>query len=266
MVAPLDSGRAKTFVIRAGLVSIAVCGVFLSHVAANWEQWSGCQWDRTRYFDGDSFHIIRAGHQHVIRLYFADAPETDRNFPGRLSEQAAYFGVTENEVLSAGLEARELTARFLARPFRVTTRREPAPGVSRTPRLYALIERDGLKLHEALVAAGLARATAPPAAFPTRSAGTSETLRLRQLERAAAHARKGLWRSARARIPPLAGSPSRVNLNTATRAQLESLPGIGPKLAERIIASRPLRDVAALDRVPGIGEKKIALLRARIDF
>lgn len=48
-----------------------------------------------------------------------------------------------------------------------------------------------------------------------------------------------------------------VNLNTATAAELDSLPGIGPVLAERIVAHRgeagPFRSVEQLDDVPGIG-------------
>jgi len=50
---------------------------------------------------------------------------------------------------------------------------------------------------------------------------------------------------------------ARINLNTATKQQLESLPGIGPALAARIIENRPFSSVADLHRVPGIGAEKI---------
>ncbi|WP_243696524.1 ComEA family DNA-binding protein [Labedella gwakjiensis] len=53
-----------------------------------------------------------------------------------------------------------------------------------------------------------------------------------------------------------------VNLNSATAAQLESLPRIGPALAERIIAWRtdngPFRLVDELLSVPGIGDAILA--------
>lgn len=53
------------------------------------------------------------------------------------------------------------------------------------------------------------------------------------------------------------GRSSPVDLNRATGEELESLPGIGPALAERILASReaegPFRDVSELRRVSGIG-------------
>nr|WP_238718283.1 phospholipase D-like domain-containing protein [Petrachloros mirabilis] len=51
---------------------------------------------------------------------------------------------------------------------------------------------------------------------------------------------------------------SRLNLNTATAADLEQLSGIGPALAQRIIETRqqaPFTSAADLERVPGIGPK-----------
>ena len=52
----------------------------------------------------------------------------------------------------------------------------------------------------------------------------------------------------------------KVSLNDATLAELEGLPGVGPALAARIVAARPYASVAALDRVRGIGPKKLAAL------
>lgn len=55
-----------------------------------------------------------------------------------------------------------------------------------------------------------------------------------------------------------------VNINTATQEQLESLPGIGPKKAQAIIAGRPYNSVDELDRVPGIGPKILAQLKPEV--
>lgn len=53
----------------------------------------------------------------------------------------------------------------------------------------------------------------------------------------------------------------RVSLNSATRAQLEELPGVGPATAQRIVEHRPYSRIDDLLRVPGIGPKKLEQLR-----
>ena len=62
-----------------------------------------------------------------------------------------------------------------------------------------------------------------------------------------------------------AGTPTRrVDVNRASAAELEALPGIGPALAQRIVADRevngPFRRPQDLRRVAGIGEKTVAKL------
>ena len=50
--------------------------------------------------------------------------------------------------------------------------------------------------------------------------------------------------------------PQIININTATKAQLEALPGIGPKIAAEIIKNRPYSSSTELmDKVKGIGPK-----------
>ena len=55
--------------------------------------------------------------------------------------------------------------------------------------------------------------------------------------------------------------PAIININTATVEDLQRLPGIGPMLAERIIAYRqengPFKIPGELMNVSGIGEKKL---------
>jgi competence protein ComEA len=54
-------------------------------------------------------------------------------------------------------------------------------------------------------------------------------------------------------------------LNNADATQLQDLPGVGPVLAERIIAHRdsngPFQEIEDLLDVPGIGEAKLAAMR-----
>ena len=54
---------------------------------------------------------------------------------------------------------------------------------------------------------------------------------------------------------------SKINLNTATQAELETLPGVGEKLAQKIIIAREQQKFTSLqdvDKVPGISAKMLA--------
>ena len=61
---------------------------------------------------------------------------------------------------------------------------------------------------------------------------------------------------------------SPVHLNTATVEQLETLPGVGPVLAQHIVDYRSAHgsfaSVAQLNDVPGIGDSKFAALQASV--
>jgi len=68
-----------------------------------------------------------------------------------------------------------------------------------------------------------------------------------------------------AELPPQSGKlMPRVDINNAPRETIETLPGVGPKLAQEIIAGRPYKTIDELDRVKGIGPKKLAQLRSRV--
>lgn len=65
-----------------------------------------------------------------------------------------------------------------------------------------------------------------------------------------------------------AGAAGSVNINTADQSQLDTLPGIGPALAQRIIQYRevngPFNTIEDLKNVSGIGDKSFEKLRDRI--
>ncbi len=64
---------------------------------------------------------------------------------------------------------------------------------------------------------------------------------------------------------PVGGPPEPIDLNTATLSQLDTLPGVGPVTAERIIAWRTqhqrFSQVDELGEVDGIGPKTLEQLR-----
>jgi competence protein ComEA len=75
----------------------------------------------------------------------------------------------------------------------------------------------------------------------------------------------------RATRPPAAGSTAPaavVNLNTATAAQIATLPGIGPKTAELVVQYRqkngPFKKIEEIMNVKGIGEKSFLRIKDRL--
>ena len=52
-----------------------------------------------------------------------------------------------------------------------------------------------------------------------------------------------------------------VSINTASDAQLQTVPGIGPARSAQIIAGRPWESVDALIRISGIGPKQLESMR-----
>ena len=59
-----------------------------------------------------------------------------------------------------------------------------------------------------------------------------------------------------------------VNINTASVAELEALPGVGPKTAARIIEYRqkngPFKKIEEIMNVRGVGEKSFLKLKSRL--
>ena len=74
-------------------------------------------------------------------------------------------------------------------------------------------------------------------------------------------------------VPPSGGSTpgaigALININTATAEQLDSLPGIGPSIAQAIIDYRtqhgPFKTIEALNEVKGIGDALFAKIKDMI--
>jgi competence protein ComEA len=95
-----------------------------------------------------------------------------------------------------------------------------------------------------LLLAVLAMAVVPAAAQSQKAAG-------------------GSTRTSASKSTPAPSGP--ININTATEAQFESLPGIGPKVAQRILEYRQkngqFKKIEDLMNVKGIGEKSFLKLK-----
>lgn len=76
--------------------------------------------------------------------------------------------------------------------------------------------------------------------------------------------------AARQAQPPQAGKSSvdKVNINSATLDDLQKLPRIGPKVAQRILEFRkqngPFKRIEELMKVKGIGEKLFTQLKDQV--
>lgn len=128
------------------------------------------------------------------------------------------------------------------------------PGVYRLP--------DGSRVGDAVTAAGgLADGAAPDAVNLARPLADGEQVivpTLDQVEQAASNPSAGEAAEA------VASPSGKVDINAASAAELDALPGIGPATAEKIVADRqsngPFASVEDLKRVSGIGDKKYAQL------
>ena len=69
-------------------------------------------------------------------------------------------------------------------------------------------------------------------------------------------------------MPAAAAPGAPVSLSAASVEQLDTLPGIGPVTAEKIVAFRqehgPFTSVEGLDAIPGIGPARLAQLKGLV--
>ena len=85
---------------------------------------------------------------------------------------------------------------------------------------------------------------------------------------AASFSRAGVQSAGDKRSGKAQGSAGRVRINSASASELQSLPGVGPALAQRIIAERSRGRFASTEdllRVSGIGKAKLEKMRAYVE-
>lgn len=247
-----------------------------------------CTLADTEWADGDSFQIrLPDGKNQTIRLYGVDCIEIhvqgDDSNARRLRDQRRYFGIADIlTAKSVGKAAKDETARLLEKPFTVHTAFADGRGDGRFSRVYAFVETaDGLDLSESLVSKGLARAFGVVRQLPDGTAGDEWAEQLKDLELTAARAGRGAWKHTDWEKLPAARKEARdevaeldeargvakavenkpVDINSAARDELMTLPGIGEKMANEIIGNRPFKNIEDLNRVPGIGPATLKKIR-----
>jgi DNA uptake protein ComE-like DNA-binding protein len=283
------SAMVNSFLLVAGFLLILLQPAWAAP-HADWTTLENCQLVPNEGNDGDSFHVRTKDKEYIFRLYFVDAPEVEATTPARLIEQAKYFGITVPQTIEVGQAAKSFVEEKLSEPFIVITRMASAMGRSRKERFYGFVETKEGDLGELLVQNGLARpygTTAPPPGFPNSKV---ESEKMEKLENEAKQQKIGGWGENFGRLnvrsddtnqagstlisnfsqtqrsppaAPTAGAPAenKLDVNSATEQQLETIPGIGPVMAQRIIAARPFKSAEDLRGVKGIGDAKYVKIR-----
>src|SRR5207253_10667515 len=119
-----EFGTAKLMKSRHGIAVVAVAVLWISAVdlcaregSKDWTVLNNCRLIANPANDGDSFHASAGAKEYIFRLYMVDAPETDEMTPGRLVEQANYFGISVPQASEVGRAAREVKREKLSEPF-----------------------------------------------------------------------------------------------------------------------------------------------------
>src|SRR2546428_1371773 len=200
MVCTREFVTAKLMKSRHGIAVVAVAVLWISAVdlcaregSKDWIVLNNCRLITNPANDGDSFHASAGAQEYIFRLYLVDAPETDALAPGRLVEQAKYFGVTVPQVIEVGQAAKEFTRQKLSEPFTVFTHLSDAMGRSKLERFYAFVQTKDGDLGEQLVRNGLARNYGFKAVPPGLKSSRQEVEKLQQFEDEAKREKIGGW-------------------------------------------------------------------------
>ena len=254
-ISRLVAGQLTRLRQKIGLLAIAIVCAAPVDVGArdDWTVIENCRLIINPANDGDSFHVSAGPHEYIFRLYLIDAPETDALTPGRLVDQAKYFGVTVSQVIEVGLEAKEFTRQKLSEPFTVFTRMSDAMGRSKLERFYAFVQTKDGDLGEQLVRNGLARNYGFKAVPPGSRNSRLELEKLRQFEDESRHEKIGAWGVNAGRLNVRAQKPASFSVFVVER---NARPGTLPMAKAFHRTSAPPYLTASTPRINPVETKK----------
>jgi len=226
---------ARITLINAAVFWTAVADLGAREGSKDWIVLENCLFISNPADDGDSFHVSAGAKEYIFRLYLVDAPETDEMTPGRLVQQAKYFGITVPQAIEVGRAAKEFTREKLSEPFTVFTHMSDAMGQSRLERLYAFVETKEGDLGEQLVRNGLARVFGFKAAPPGLRSARVEMEKLQQLENQARQEKIGGWGVNIGRLD----APAGVSGPFSHFGSNQKPPGLGTSAASPSFSSTP---------------------------
>ena len=270
------------------VTALLMFGGILPSFAAELQMFSNAKLMNNTANDGDSFLVEADGKAFHMRLYFVDCPETSITFKSdaqRVREQTRYFGLSDaTRIIHFGNEAKTFVEHVLVKPFTVHTAFASALGRSSKGRVYGfIVTADGNDLASLLVKNGFARTYGIGRKTPDGVSRDEMIERLRDFEISVMLKRMGIWSESdpdriaedrakqrsedqeleelQSQVLKTQSPQSLLDLNIASKKELQSIKGIGPVLANRIIAERPYKTVDDLLKVKGIGPKKLEKIR-----